>query len=197
MPGPLGFTGVTVDPNWAWNTLGWNSQVNTGGDVEETSSVSQPNGPTAGFLATSVPQLVTSNTNVTNPNSFAVNVIVSGGTVLTNVTVGSTTVGTGAGTYSVPGAGTIKVTYTTAPTLTTLNAAPAVPATTVAATNTSGLTAQITQTASGVTGTVVSVNGTTIAATIPQYASWFVPPGGTIALTYSAGTPTWVWQLIN
>lgn len=34
MPGPLGPTGPTTDPNWGWNTIGWTNQGNLGGDVE-------------------------------------------------------------------------------------------------------------------------------------------------------------------
>lgn len=84
-----------------------------------------------------------------------------------------------------------------------LAAPPAVPATTVAAVNDNGLTAQVTMTASGVTGTTVTVTDAAgTAKTVgtnagTQYASWLVPAGGSIALTYSAGTPTWEWLLIN
>lgn len=37
MPGPLGPTGPTTDPNWAWDTPGWTNQSNTG-DTEGTNN---------------------------------------------------------------------------------------------------------------------------------------------------------------
>jgi hypothetical protein len=68
-------------------------------------------------------------------------------------------------------------------------ATPAVPATTVAATNTSPLPATVVVT--GGTVTNVAVNGVTAGTGDGTYT---VPSGGTIALTYSAA-PTWTWTL--
>ena len=65
---------------------------------------------------------------------------------------------------------------------------PAVPATTVAATN--GNPVPVLASITGGTVTVVAVNGGTVATSSPATA--VVPAGGTITLTYSAA-PTWTW----
>lgn len=52
---------------------------------------------------------------VQNPNGFPVSVVITGGT-MTTVIVGGVTVGTGAGSYVVPAASTISMTYSVAPT---------------------------------------------------------------------------------
>lgn len=65
---------------------------------------------------------------------------------------------------------------------------PAVPASTVTATNGNPLPVLVTIT--GGTVTVVTVNGATVATSSP--ASAVVPSGGTIAVTYSSA-PTWAW----
>lgn len=61
------------------------------------------------------PGFPSSNTPVTNTYNVPVLVTITGGT-LTNVLVGGTSVGTTAGTYTVPAGSTIAVTYTVAPT---------------------------------------------------------------------------------
>ncbi|HET9889646.1 MAG TPA: hypothetical protein VFQ42_04020 [Mycobacterium sp.] len=68
----------------------------------------------AGFATPSVPA---STVPVTNTSSVPATVVISGGT-MTNVSVNGVTVGTGAGTYTVPAGGTITMTYTVAPTWT-------------------------------------------------------------------------------
>lgn len=68
-------------------------------------------------------------------------------------------------------------------------ASPAVPATTVAATNSTGTVVNVTVT--GGTLTVVSVNGTQAGTTAGTY---LVPVAGTIAITYTVA-PTWAWAL--
>lgn len=50
-----------------------------------------------------------------NTNQFAVQVVISAGTI-TNVSVNGITVGTAAGTYTVPANGAISITYSVAPT---------------------------------------------------------------------------------
>lgn len=65
---------------------------------------------------------------------------------------------------------------------------PAVPATTVNATNTSGHTMWVE--IAGGTVTVVKVDGVTIGARIS--GAFRVRPGSTIAITYSV-VPTWQW----
>lgn len=67
-------------------------------------------------------------------------------------------------------------------------AAPAVPATTVAAYNPAGVAALVTVT--GATVTAVSVNGIQAGTAAGPY---IVPANGSIALTYASGTPTWTW----
>jgi hypothetical protein len=70
-------------------------------------------GPASGAVAT--PSVPLSTVAVQNPNPFPVTVVVTGGT-MTAVIVGGVTVGTGAGTYVVPAASTISMTYSAAPT---------------------------------------------------------------------------------
>lgn len=65
---------------------------------------------------------------------------------------------------------------------------PAVPASTVAATNTADYTMWVEVT--GGTVTVVKVNDVTIGSRVA--GRFDVPPGGTIELTYSVA-PTWQW----
>lgn len=65
----------------------------------------------------STPSIPASLTPVTNTSPLPATVVISGGT-MTNVTVNGVTVGAGAGTYTVPAAGTIVMTYTVAPTWT-------------------------------------------------------------------------------
>jgi hypothetical protein len=67
-------------------------------------------------------------------------------------------------------------------------AAPAVPATTVAADNAAGV--PVTVAVTGATVTAVTVNGTQALAAA---GTVIVPYPGTISLTYPSGTPTWTW----
>lgn len=70
---------------------------------------------------------------------------------------------------------------------------PAVPATTVAYTNAYHVHAEVYVTAAAV-ATTVAVDGSTMAV-LPAnaVASFHVPAGSTITLTYASGTPTWKW----
>ena len=71
---------------------------------------------------------------------------------------------------------------------------PAVPATTVNATNNTGAPVAVTIGGSGVV-TLVSVGGVTVLTGANLTGSVVaVPAGATIALTYASGTPTWVWN---
>lgn len=85
----------------------------------------------AGAVVTAAPALFT--TAITlgattvaapNPNPVAVNATVAGGTVTAISISGGASVGT-SGTFQVPVGGTIAVTYSVAPTLTTVDIAPA------------------------------------------------------------------------
>jgi hypothetical protein len=67
-------------------------------------------------------------------------------------------------------------------------ATPAVPATTVAADNATGVPVAVTVT--GGTVTAVTVNGTQALAAA---GTVIVPYPGTVSLTYASGSPTWSW----
>lgn len=67
--------------------------------------------------AFSTPSVPLTTVPVTNTSPLPATVVVSGGT-MTNVSVNGVTVGTGAGTYTVPSGGTIAMTFTVAPTWT-------------------------------------------------------------------------------
>jgi len=73
---------------------------------------------------------------------------------------------------------------------------PAVPATTVAASNTTGSDIMVYIVTDGATTvTVIAVNGTTTGQTmaVSSQKAMLLPAGGTITLTYAGGTPTWTW----
>ena len=78
-------------------------------------------------------------------------------------------------------------------------AAPSIPATGVAAANTSGLAASVS--ISGGTVTVVAVapagssTYTTVATSTPSTVT--VPPGGSIKMTYSVVPTAWGWTLVS
>jgi hypothetical protein len=73
--------------------------------------------------------------------------------------------------------------------------APAVPATTVPVTNTSGFAMGVEVGANGATITAVKIDGVTIGAgTVPRVSGRYrVRNGSTIALTYTVATPTMQW----
>lgn len=68
---------------------------------------------------------------------------------------------------------------------------PAVPATTVPVTNTSGHNMWVEVSANGATISVVKVDGVAIGARTS--GAFRVRAGSTIALTYTVATPTWQW----
>lgn len=142
-----------------------------------------------GLFATNTPAFPVSNTRVFNQFAFPVTVTLTGGTI-TSVTVNEV-VQTPADTYTLPGFGTISVVYSVAPTWTwAAPTAPAVPASTVAATN--PFTFPVPVTITGGTVTAVVVNGVTQGATSGYF---LVPVGGTISITYSVA-PTWSWATV-
>jgi len=69
----------------------------------------------------STPAVPATTVNQQNVNAYPVTVVITGGAI-TAVIVNGLTVGTGAGTYVVPSAGTISITYTVAPTWAWTNA---------------------------------------------------------------------------
>jgi hypothetical protein len=70
-------------------------------------------------------------------------------------------------------------------------AAPAVPATTVAAQNANAYPVQVVIGANGATISNVSVNGVTAGTAAGTYT---VPAYGSISIAYTVATPTWAWS---
>lgn len=68
---------------------------------------------------------------------------------------------------------------------------PAVPATTVVATNVSDRSMWVEINLNSATVTAVKVDGVTVGARTS--GAFFVRPGSTIAIVYSAGSPLWQW----
>lgn len=133
-----------------------------------------------------VPASTVTTTNTSGQTAF---VTVIGGTV-TSINVNSTQVATAtAFTATVPAGATIAVTYSVLPAWYWSTFTPAVPASTVAAVNTTGQ--DITVVLGGGTVTHVTVNGTDRATSSP--ANVMVPNGQSITLTYS-GAPVWAWM---
>jgi hypothetical protein len=132
---------------------------------------------------------------VTNGAIEDVQVVITGGT-MTNVQINGVSEGVGAGTYTVPGGGTIVLTYTVAPTWAwtlagaTVAATPAVPATTVPVLNNTGYNASVVITAG--TMTQVIIGGVQMGTGAGTYT---VPANETISLTYSVA-PTWAWTVL-
>lgn len=85
------------------------------------------------------------------------------------------------------------ITSSPQPTVTT----PAVPATTVAATNTNPFNV-VAYVFSAAAITVIKVNGATtgLVTGAGGSATVYLPAGAALALTYGSGTPTWVWQAV-
>lgn len=72
---------------------------------------------------------------------------------------------------------------------------PAVPATNVAAKNSSGHHMFVEVNLNGATATAVKVDGVTVGARTSGL--FFVREDSTIAIVYSAGSPTWQWFYAN
>ena len=69
----------------------------------------------AGFVTVTTPATPATGVAVQNPYAVPVRVVIgANGATITNVTVNGTTVGTAAGTYTVPAGGTISIAYTVA-----------------------------------------------------------------------------------
>lgn len=88
-----------------------------------------------------------------------------------------------------PAQAAVSIKNNTGHRLTGVNFAPAVPASTVAATNNNGYTVMVYL--SGGTVTAVNINGSSFAAASPS-GGYRIEPGDTIAITYAVA-PTWVW----
>lgn len=78
--------------------------------------------------------------------------------------------------------------------------APAIPATTVAVANTTGVDVMVYLTSGGAAVTVIKVGtvttGLNLGTATTSSASYVLPAGQTTALTYASTAPTWVWQAI-
>lgn len=72
---------------------------------------------------------------------------------------------------------------------------PSVPATTVAATNSTGTDVMVYLTSGGAAVTVIKVNAITTGLTLGTTGSVsvYLPAGASITLTYASTAPTWVW----
>lgn len=70
---------------------------------------------------------------------------------------------------------------------------PAVPATTVTATNSNAFPVQVVIAANGATISAVTVAGSSVGSAAGTYV---VPAGATIAISYTVATPTWTWSAL-
>lgn len=137
------------------------------------------------------PAVPASTVAYTNTSGQTAAVTITGGTVTSiNVPAGGTQVATATNYTATVAAGqTISITYSVVPTWYWSTFTPAVPASTVAAVNTTGQ--DITVILAGGTTTHIAVNGTDRGTTTP--AQVMVPNGQSIAVTYSAA-PVWAWM---
>lgn len=94
--------------------MDWGVQLTNGyrTDTTATPGTAFDNG-----LGLTTPAVPATTVPVTNTGSIPATVVITGGT-MTNVSINGVTVGTGAGTYTLPAGGTITLTYTVAPTWT-------------------------------------------------------------------------------
>jgi hypothetical protein len=92
--------------------LEWGKQLTAGKRTDTAATNGSSINDTPGLTTPGVPA---SGTPVTNTSGYPVQVVITGGT-MTNVSVNGTTVGTGAGTYTLLQGQTITLTYTVAPT---------------------------------------------------------------------------------
>ena len=143
-----------------------------------------------GISASSTPSLPPGATQLANPYAFPVTITfpTGGGGNLTNVTINGVSLTPGLSSYTLPGFGTISLSYTVSPTWQwDVPAAPAVPLTTVPVTNPFPYPVPVTLT--GGTVSAVVINGVTQGTTTGYF---LVPLNGTITLTYSSA-PAWAW----
>ena len=122
--------------------------------------------PPGGPAVPATPAVPASTVAVQNPATYPVTVVITGGT-MTAVIVNGVTVGTGAGTYTVPAAGAISMTYSVAPTWAWSNpAGPALPI--VSATWDGAATPTLTVAEGGVTAVTYSGQANAGFAGVPQ-----------------------------
>ena len=85
--------------------------------------------------------------------------------------------------------GTVQSAIITSPALAAVST-PAVPATTVSAPNNTGAGLAVTIGLNGATISAITINGNSVGTAAGTY---YVPVGGTIAISYTIATPTWAW----
>ena len=135
------------------------------------------------------PAVPASTVTYTNPCGQTAYVTVIGGTV-THITVNGSDQATATNFTATVAAGqTIAITYSGAPAWYWSTLTPAVPASTVAAVNTSGKDLSVVISSGTVTSVVV--NTTQVATGSGVYVA--LPAGASIAITYS-GAPVWAWM---
>ena len=166
---------------------------NTGTQSEEDAMIQQPAVP-----ATSPAGLTNT---VTNTTGQTVNVSVdSNGATMANYWLNGASVATSAAQYmiTVPNGGTVALQYTVQTPIWYWSVlTPALPATTVAVTNTTGKNLSVA--AFGGTTTFWYVNSVQVATTTPASTNLTaplalaLPPGATISVTYSVA-PVWTWM---
>jgi hypothetical protein len=148
-------------------------------------------------LATSPAGLTNATTNTTGQT---VNVsVAANGSTMANYWLSAVSVATSAAQFmiTVPAGGTVALQYTVAvPIWYWSSLTPALPASTVQATNTSGKNLSVV--AFGGTTTFWFVNSVQVATTTPassaaQPLALALPPGATISCTYSVA-PVWTWM---
>jgi hypothetical protein len=154
-------------------------------------------------MITQPPVLTTSPAGTTfataNTSGQTVNVsVAANGATMANYWLSAVSVATSAAQFmmTVPAGGTVALQYTVAvPVWYWSVLTPAVPATTVAATNTTGKDLSVV--AFGGTTTFWYVNGTQVATTTPVSSAsplaLALPPAATISVTYSVA-PVWAWM---
>lgn len=141
-------------------------------------------------MAQYTPALAASTVAMPNNTGKPVVATIAGGTLTSiNVPAGGTQVGTtGPAQVTIPAGSSLAITYSVAPTTFVWSEeTPAMPASTVPVTNATGQGMDV-QIAGG-TVTVITVNGVVTGLTS---GTVYVPPGGTIAITYSVA-PVWAW----
>lgn len=89
--------------------------------------------------------------------------------------------------------GTVQAILSTPPVVPAIST-PAVPATTVTAPNTNAFPVAVTIAANGATISAITVNGSATGFTAA--CTVVVPAGGTISISYTVATPTWVWSAL-
>lgn len=139
----------------------------------------------------------TTNTVTNGSGQTAYVTVDANGATMADYWVDAVAVATSAAGYmmTVPAGSACALKYTVATPLWYWSAlTPALPASTVAATNKTGRNLSVVIVAAGATVSAVKINGATTGITQDGSAPVPLPPGATIALTYSVAIPVWAWM---